>query len=1057
MRKNYFVRKTMVTALTILLCVSAVFTGVSAEGFILQYHAYAAEFGTEIRAGDTLELMSGNWSEEYVVLDPLETNSGEDGAFVILKECTEKTIFDSTGLSNDWQGSDAQKWCTDYYNALPVSVRNSIIGVKTSETESGYSFSGINNIDGTGRGTEAAKDKVFFISSKEYADNKDVIGFDQGDKWRLRDYGTDCADVYAYASVVDVNGKIYNYGAEQEFLARPAFNIHLPYDACAVRTNEGAYSKWTVDVNQASHDFSSPGYSVSGNSCTARYTCADCGKTLRKAVNPAVKDIDRGDEITFTENGNIRSYIVLDPEKTNTGEPGMLLVQKDCTETVKMYDDEVSKSNIWEGSPAQKWCTEYYNHLPAGIRDSIIGVKTSEVSGGIEYIGLNNINGSSGSDDKVFFLSYGEVLRYFPEQGERTVCLRNNDGAFNWWLRSPHARINYYSGCIKEDGSMSIADGSNDYAARPAFNIDIPLNAIATEEESGKWKIEIDEDKAAAESVRELISKLPEASDVTVNEKNAIESARYAYDSLSPKQKSLIDNETLGHLTAAEEALESIQKPKMDVSKLKPGDHIYMGKTDAAGYTGIPYWRVLDKETDGTLLLMSEYLWKGDGTDANVKLKFNAGRTASPEQDQANDWQGSAAQNWCKAFYKAVLSGVEGLTVLETTKTDGYFQSPDVVSRQYSEKENILNKDKVFFLSAEEAAHYAPSQDSRIACLPGSEKAESWWLRSPRYGSNICSGCVYSKGSIDKNYVDDQSLARPVFRARLDKDSFAPAEEPPDEIDDADEAKEKAKEKAAKDKAAADAVREMIIALPSSDRIRKEDSPAVEEARAAYNALTDDQKEMIDEDILELLMSAEKALSISTEPDTGEEPLNPDDKTGDPSAMPDYSGQGDPASGGQNKPDALSNTELHRPAAGTQIDGPDGIIRVISPDALTVVLVKAPNRKSVSVPDSVMIDGKSYRVVGIGGKAFTAKKIRKVTVGRNVMLIMKNAFAGSRAKTIVIKTDLLRKSKIKGCLKSSKIKTVSVKVGSKKKNRALLKRYKKIFTKKNAGRKVKLK
>ena len=71
--------------------------------------------------------------------------------------------------------------------------------------------------------------------------------------------------------------------------------------------------------------------------------------------------------------------------------------------------------------------------------------------------------------------------------------------------------------------------------------------------------------------------------------------------------------------------------------------------------------------------------------------------------------------------------------------------------------------------------------------------------------------------------------------------------------------------------------------------------------------------------------------------------------------------------------------------------------------------------------------------------------------------IAKNAFKGSKAKTVVLKTKKLKKSGVKGTFKGSKVKTVQVKVGKKKVNKKYVKKYKKIFTKKNVGKKVKVK
>ena len=72
-------------------------------------------------------------------------------------------------------------------------------------------------------------------------------------------------------------------------------------------------------------------------------------------------------------------------------------------------------------------------------------------------------------------------------------------------------------------------------------------------------------------------------------------------------------------------------------------------------------------------------------------------------------------------------------------------------------------------------------------------------------------------------------------------------------------------------------------------------------------------------------------------------------------------------------------------------------------------------------------------------------------------LYAKNAFKGTKIKTIVVKTKKLKKKSVKGALKGSKVKTVKVQIGSKKVNKKYVKKYKKIFTKKNAGKKAKVK
>ncbi len=142
-------------------------------------------------------------------------------------------------------------------------------------------------------------------------------------------------------------------------------------------------------------------------------------------------------------------------------------------------------------------------------------------------------------------------------------------------------------------------------------------------------------------------------------------------------------------------------------------------------------------------------------------------------------------------------------------------------------------------------------------------------------------------------------------------------------------------------------------------------------------------------------------------------------------------------------------------SAGTTHNVSGNTYKVLS--GSTVAFSKAANKKSVTVPATVKIGGKTFSVVQVSGKAFTAKKIRTVTIGAKVKKIAANAFKSSKATKMIVKTKLLKKAGVKKSLKGSKIKTVQVKVGKKSANKKFVKKYKKIFTKKNAGKKVSVK
>ena len=144
-------------------------------------------------------------------------------------------------------------------------------------------------------------------------------------------------------------------------------------------------------------------------------------------------------------------------------------------------------------------------------------------------------------------------------------------------------------------------------------------------------------------------------------------------------------------------------------------------------------------------------------------------------------------------------------------------------------------------------------------------------------------------------------------------------------------------------------------------------------------------------------------------------------------------------------------------ANGAVVETSDGTVKVTSNDADTVAYVKANNVKSVTVPATVSLNGKTYKVTEIWANAFKGTKATAVTIGNNVKNIKTKAFNGSKVTTLNVKSKLLTKKTVKGSLKGSKVKTVKVKVGSKSQNKKFVKKYKSFFTKANAGKKATVK
>jgi len=121
---------------------------------------------------------------------------------------------------------------------------------------------------------------------------------------------------------------------------------------------------------------------------------------------------------------------------------------------------------------------------------------------------------------------------------------------------------------------------------------------------------------------------------------------------------------------------------------------------------------------------------------------------------------------------------------------------------------------------------------------------------------------------------------------------------------------------------------------------------------------------------------------------------------------------------------------------------------------VTVIGAKNKKQKTLTIPNTVKIDGYTFNVTSIATKAFANnKKLKKVTIGANITTIGKQAFYKcKKLKTITVKSKKVKsvKSKaFKGIHKKAKIKLPKM---SKKK----FAKYKKKFTKKGQAKTVKI-
>ncbi len=228
------------------------------------------------------------------------------------------------------------------------------------------------------------------------------------------------------------------------------------------------------------------------------------------------------------------------------------------------------------------------------------------------------------------------------------------------------------------------------------------------------------------------------------------------------------------------------------------------------------------------------------------------------------------------------------------------------------------------------------------------------------------------------------------------------------------------KDEAAEAKAAA---KQILALIPDATN---PDKDKVAAARAIYDTLSEAvqfQLQAMHEDAYKALTDAEAALNSTTDTTT---PTNPSGDNG---------------------------TTDNGAAVGSVVKVGGATYKVTSSKAVTFQKPKK-NAKKVTIPATVKIKGKTYKVTAIAAKAFKGnKKVTKITVGKNVKTIGKQAFANTKnLKKIVIKSTKLTKKTVKKGAFKKVAKKVVLDVPNKK-----VKTYKKVFRQKGLPKACKIK
>ena len=460
---------------------------------------------------------------------------------------------------------------------------------------------------------------------------------------------------------------------------------------------------------------------------------------------------------------------------------------------------------------------------------------------------------------------------------------------------------------LPDADKVTASDKEDIEAAREAYDALTP-DQKAQAGDAAKAKLEAVEAALA-------IAELPAASDVTTTDKTAIEAARAKYDALTDDQKSQVGDAAKAKLEAVEAALLIAQLPESDAVTTGNKDAIEKAREAYDALTDTLKAQVgdtLKEKLEAAEVALTKKLIEAIPDPADVTTadadKVAAAKTA---YDKLTDDQKTKIT---EAEKEKLDAAVQALSDAETSDVEALIRAlPSASSVTTADAEAIEAAKEAFdeLTEAQKAIVKATLKDKlaadlaalAIAKLPAADNvtaADKDAIEAARAAYDALTSTQKSsvgeaakakleaaeakiqdavdteaaKAVIDKinalpastavtaNDKADIEAARAAYDALTDNQKAKIDTDTLKKLTDAEAAIQDAE-----DKAAADAVKEMIDALPGADDVTVSDKAAIEAARAAYNALTDNQKAKVSADTLKKLTDAEDALALAESED----------------------------------------------------------------------------------------------------------------------------------------------------------------------------------------------
>ena len=335
---------------------------------------------------------------------------------------------------------------------------------------------------------------------------------------------------------------------------------------------------------------------------------------------------------------------------------------------------------------------------------------------------------------------------------------------------------------------------------------------------------------AAAQALAAAIDLLPAPEDVQLTDREAIEKAHAHFKALSADLKASISDETVEKLEAVRQALimlEAIQTAAGTIDALPAPEDVQLTDKEA-----------IHQARDVYNTLTGEQ--KAKISDETLKKLEAAEQTLGTLEAAAAKEAADAAAAQAVTDAIDILHAPEDVSLTDKAVID---QARDGYNALTDDQKAKISDETLKKLEAAEQAlnilEAAQAVTDAIDALPASENVK------------LKDKAVIEKARADYNALTEEQKAK-VSVKTLKK------------LENAEQALgilEAAAAKEAADTAAVRAVTGAIDVLPEPKYVDTTNKAAIDEARAAYNALTDDQKAKVSEKTLNRLDAAEQALN----------------------------------------------------------------------------------------------------------------------------------------------------------------------------------------------------